>query len=87
MRQREPSASRAYSVATEATESDCCNGTSPGKQIQGSLYQSPQAEWSLRDRADYCTVKPSAWLSSVQPCDAKWNILTRWVLESRLAAT
>lgn len=27
MRQREPSASRAYSVATEATESDCCNGT------------------------------------------------------------
>lgn len=27
MRQREPSASRAYSVATEANESDYCNGT------------------------------------------------------------
>lgn len=27
VRQREPSASRAYSVATEANESDCCNGT------------------------------------------------------------
>lgn len=27
VRQREPSANRAYSVATEANESDCCNGT------------------------------------------------------------
>lgn len=75
VRQREPSASRAYSVATEATGSDCCSETWV-LQTKYKVHQTGPRN------APVLSPLPG-WLATVR-CRAKDTVTARVAAESHL---
>lgn len=80
MRQREPSASRAYSVATEAIESDCCNGTRvlESKYKVHSIISSPHKPSGLSLIRSVTVQRNKAQANGCHPCSRGIPHGTSW---------